>query len=102
MRRIARPNRMRISSGIAPHLGGHQPMRTHSMSHIVVDSLTNYNQRLEFQRGTQKVDETRNEHGKRSSAKAFLRIRREGPQREKRRNCSLLINREFFLASLIL
>jgi hypothetical protein len=37
MSRMARPNRMRISSGIAPHLGGHQPMRTHPISHIVVD-----------------------------------------------------------------
>jgi hypothetical protein len=27
----------RMSRGIAPHLGGHQPMRTHPMSHIVVD-----------------------------------------------------------------
>src|SRR6266404_6527106 len=38
MRRIARPNRMRISRGIAPHLGGHQPMGTHPMSHILIDS----------------------------------------------------------------
>src|SRR5580704_9254603 len=29
---------MRISRGITTHLGGHQPMRTHPMSHILVDS----------------------------------------------------------------
>src|SRR6267154_1296891 len=38
MRRIARPKRMRISGGITTHLGGHQPMRTQPMSHILVDS----------------------------------------------------------------
>src|ERR1039458_9884753 len=40
MRRMARPKRMRMSSGIACHLQGVQPMRTQPMGHIVIDSQT--------------------------------------------------------------
>src|ERR1039458_8582059 len=36
MRRIARPKRMRMSTGIACHHRSVQPMRTHPMSHIDV------------------------------------------------------------------